>query len=77
MLNIEKIQNVYISNSMLHVALLNGKNFSVSLKRYPRLFDASKVQRANWEICGGGYGIHWPEINEDLNVETLLKESEL
>jgi len=29
-------------------------------------------QRANWQICGGGYGIHWPDIDEDLSTEGLL-----
>ena len=35
--------------------------------------DATPEQRANWEVCGAGYGIHWPEIDEDLSTEGLLE----
>ena len=34
---------------------------------------ASPKERASWEICGGGYGIHWPEIDEDLSIQGLLR----
>jgi len=40
---------------------------------YPRLLDATPAQRANWQICGGGFGIHWPEIDEDLSTQGLLE----
>ncbi|MEM6655601.1 MAG: DUF2442 domain-containing protein [Planctomycetota bacterium] len=36
---------------------------------------ATAEQRANWQIAGGGYGIHWPEIDEDLSTAGLLRES--
>jgi len=39
---------------------------------YRRLLDATEDQRNRWEICGGGYGIHWHELDEDLNPEGLL-----
>lgn len=42
---------------------------------YPKLLKATLKQRANWELCGGGYGIHWPEIDEDLSTEGLLRGS--
>src|SRR5690242_9952625 len=41
--------------------------------QYPRLFDATPMQRRQWEAAGGGYGIHWPEIDEDLSTEGLLR----
>jgi Protein of unknown function (DUF2442) len=37
------------------------------------LANASVEQRAHWEKCGGGYGIHWPEVDEDLSTEGLLR----
>ena len=40
---------------------------------YPRLLHATTTQRSKWRIAGGGYGIHWPEIDEDLSVEGLLR----
>jgi Protein of unknown function (DUF2442) len=46
---------------------------SVPLAWYPRLFKATPQQRTNWQIAGGGHGIHWPEIDEDLSAEGLLQ----
>jgi len=46
---------------------------SVPLVWYPRLLDATVSQRNNWKIGGGGYGIHWPDIDEDLSTEGLLR----
>jgi hypothetical protein len=42
---------------------------------YPRLFQANAEQRRNWKIAGGGHGIHWPEIDEDISTEGLLREA--
>jgi hypothetical protein len=49
------------------------KAISVLLSWYPKLLEASHIQRANWKICGGGYGIHFPDIDEDLSTEGLLR----
>ena len=46
---------------------------TVPLAWYPRLLDATAEQRAHWKITGGGFGIHWPEIDEDLSAEGLLR----
>lgn len=64
---------VRITDSDLIVDLMDGRTISVPLAWYPRLASASSEQRANWEICGGGYGIHWPQIDEDLSTEGLLR----
>jgi len=40
---------------------------------YPRLFHATAEQRQSWKIAGGGYCIHWPEIDEDISTEGLLR----
>lgn len=69
----ERIQNVHISTDTLSVDLMDGRTISVPLAWYPRLLHATRSQRAKWKICGGGYGIHWSEIDEDLNVEGLLR----
>jgi len=45
----------------------------VPLAWYPRLFYASTEQRRNWRISGEGYGIHWPDIDEDLSTSGLLR----
>jgi len=40
---------------------------------YPRLLKATSAQRRNWAIIGAGYGIHWPDIDEDLSTEGMLR----
>lgn len=69
----ERIEAVYFTRDALVVDLMDGRSISVPLSWYPRLFKATPKQRASWEICGGGYGIHWPDIDEDLNIEGLLR----
>ncbi len=69
----ERVEAVYFTRDSLVVNLMDGRSISAPLSWYPRLLKASAKQRATWEICGGGYGIHWPEIDEDLNTEGLLR----
>ena len=57
----------------LCVELVDGRSVSVPLAWYPRLFHATPEQRDNWEICGGGFGIHWPDLDEDLSTKGLLR----
>jgi hypothetical protein len=45
----------------------------VPIAWYPRLEAATPQERANWKVAGAGYGIHWPDIDEDLSVEGLLR----
>jgi hypothetical protein len=69
----ERVKNVQIGDDMLTVYLQDGRIISVPLAWYPRLFNADKEKLLHWEIAGGGYGIHWPEIDEDLSTEGLLR----
>ena len=69
----ERVKNVRVDNDMLSVDLIDGRTISVPLSWYSRLFHATKEQLSNWEIAGGGYGIHWPELDEDLSTEGLLR----
>lgn len=69
----ERVEAVYFTRTSLIVDLNDGRSISVPLAWYPRLLKATAKQRASWEICGGGYGIHWPEIDEDLHTEGLLR----
>ena len=52
---------------------MDGRVITVPLVWYPRLLDATETERNNWQISGGGYGIHWPDIDEDLSTEGLLR----
>jgi hypothetical protein len=71
----EAVRDVKFSDDTLSVDLLDGRTITVPLVWYPRLLQATPAQRANWEIVGAGYGIHWPDIDEDLNAEGLLRGS--
>ena len=69
----ERVANVEFTDDVLSVALIDGRMIRVPLVWYPRLLDASKEERQNWRISGGGYGIHWPDVDEDLSTEGLLR----
>ncbi len=64
--------DVAVREDELTVALMGGRTITVPLAWYPRLAGGLPEQRARWEVAGGGYGIHWPELDEDLSTEGLL-----
>ena len=68
-----RVRSVSIDEERLSVELMDGRAIAVPLAWYPRLAKASSAQRANWELAGGGYGIHWPDVDEDLSTEGLLR----
>ncbi|HXA24888.1 MAG TPA: DUF2442 domain-containing protein [Acetobacteraceae bacterium] len=67
-----RVRTVALTEHELVVGLMDGRTISVPLAWYPRLSEGSPDQRAHWEICGGGYGIHWPDLDEDLSTEGML-----
>jgi len=69
----EQVKNVCFTEDSLSVDLMDGRTIIVPLAWYPRLLHASAEQRRNWKIAGGGFGIHWPDIDEDLSTEGLLR----
>jgi hypothetical protein len=69
----EKVSQVKVSKRALTVTLKDGRTIAVPLTWYPKLLKASPKQRNNWRVAGGGYGIHWPEIDKDLSTEGLLR----
>lgn len=69
----ERVLDVRFDAHSLIVDLMDGRTISAPLAWYPRLANASVDQRANWEKCGAGYGIHWPDVDEDLSTEGLLR----
>ena len=71
----EVVRDVHFSDDTLSVDLVDGRTITVPLVWYPRLLQATPAQRANWEIVGAGYGIHWPDVDEDLSTEGLLRGS--
>jgi len=69
----ERVLDVQSADDALSVSLRDGRVITVPLVWYPRLLNATSVQRQNWTIAGGGYGIHWPDLDEDLSTEGLLR----
>ncbi len=69
----ERVKDVRFTEDTLAVDLIDGRTIIVPLAWYPKLFDATSEQRRNWQISGAGYGIHWPDVDEDLSTEGLLR----
>jgi hypothetical protein len=69
----ERVVDVSFSPDSLSVTLRDGRVISVPLAWYPRLLHATPEQLNHWKIAGGGYGIHWPDLDEDLSTEGLLR----
>jgi hypothetical protein len=69
----DRVHDVRFTREMLVVDLFDGRTISVPLLWFPRLLGATRARRARWELCGGGFGIHWPDLDEDLSVEGLLR----
>jgi hypothetical protein len=69
----ERVAGVSFDADRLIVDLMDGRTISVPLAWYPRLHGATPEQRARWEIAGAGYAIHWPDVDEDLSTEGMLR----
>jgi hypothetical protein len=65
-------RGVRFTPDALIVSLADGREVSAPLQWFPRLLNATARQRAKWELIGDGIGIHWPMIDEDIEVESLL-----
>ena len=65
-------QGVTASDEALIVDLADGRTITVPLAWFPRLAHGTPAERANWRLIGGGVGIHWPDLDEDISVESLL-----
>lgn len=68
-----RVKNVQVTRDVLTVDLVDGRTISVPLAWYPRLLHATQEQRNNWKIAGAGFGIHWPDVDEDLSTEGLRR----
>ena len=65
-------QDVVVTESTLTVDLDDGRTISVPLAWYPRLVHGTTEERKNWRISGAGWGIQWPDLDEDISVKGLL-----
>jgi hypothetical protein len=64
---------VWFDEDMMHVRLLDRREISVPIERFPKLRSATAEQRKKWRLIGKGVGIHWKDVDEDISVADLLK----
>jgi hypothetical protein len=69
----EQVTDVALTEDRLIVDLADGRSIWVPLPWFPSLLHATSQERENRVIAGAGYGIHWPDVDEDLSVEGLLR----
>jgi hypothetical protein len=65
-------RDVRFTKDAIVVLLVDGREVSAPLQWFPRLLRATAKQRAKWELIGDGIGIHWPLVDEDIEIEGLL-----
>lgn len=65
------VRDVKVTDTLLTFLLSDGRVISAPLEWFPRLVHGSRKERNNWEL-GGGIGVHWPDLDEDISVEGLL-----
>ncbi len=65
-------KSVEFDDAMMRVAFTDGRVLCVPLAWFPLLHDATPEQRNRYEIGGGGVGLHWPELDEDLSIAGLM-----
>jgi hypothetical protein len=68
----ERVLDVSVTEDTISVDLYDGRTITAPLAWFPRLLHATPEQRSNWRVAGAGYGIHWPDIDEDLSTQGLL-----
>lgn len=69
----EHLIDVSFTKTSLHFILADGREISAPLEWFPRLRDANDIERNDWRFIGHGLGVHWPKIDEDIAVQTLMR----
>jgi hypothetical protein len=64
--------NVEIGDDAITIELADARKVAVPIAWYPRLLHAKKAELSNWRLIGGGDGIHWEDLDEDISVENVL-----
>lgn len=66
------VRHVWFDGARLFVEISDGRILGTPIRWYPRLASATPEERRNWQICGAGEGVHWPDVDEDLSLEGML-----
>ena len=69
------IQSVSFHDGFIWVVLGDGRVVQARYDLFPRLRNATDKQRDNWELIGDGVGVHWPDVDEDLSTEGLIRDA--
>lgn len=70
---LSRVVNISVTEDTLSVDLEDGRTIAVPITWYPRLAYGTPQERANFQISSAGYGVHWPDLDEDIGVEGLLR----
>ena len=71
-LSLARVTSVSVTDDTLSVDLEGGRTVSVPIGWYPRLAHGTSAERANVQITGAGFGLHWPDLDEDVGIEGIL-----
>jgi len=71
-MEVPNAQDVRVTSDTLTVELRDGRSVAVPLEWFPRLIHANEKERNNWRIIGGGDGVHWEDVDEDISIEGLI-----
>ena len=66
--------DVNFTEYSLHLILADGREISAPLEWFPKLRDAHDNERNDWRFIGHEIGVHWPKLEEDIAVETLMRK---
>jgi len=69
----EHVVDVKVTENAVHFYLADGREIAAPLAWFPRLQTASEEDSSNWRLIGNGVGVHWPAIDEDIAVSTLMR----
>jgi hypothetical protein len=67
-----RAQRVTVTEDSVVVDLTDGRTVSAPLAWYPRLLHGTLEERDNWRLIGSGEGVHWPDLDEDLSIDSLI-----
>ncbi|HLB41832.1 MAG TPA: DUF2442 domain-containing protein [Gammaproteobacteria bacterium] len=69
----EHAVDVSFTQNAVHFVLADGREISAPLEWFPRLRDTAEQDKNNWRLIGNGIGVHWPKIDEDIVVGTIMR----
>ena len=66
------ITNLVVESDRIRATMSDGREVAIPVAWFPRLASATQDQLGHFEISPGGYGIHWPDVDEDISVKAFF-----